>query len=124
MEKEQGVQGDSTRRESGLEEDWNMKVDEEVDNKKKLDEQRKRLQKQLREIEKFSDTDQMFWDGQELQETEQKRTELLPEDQRMQNKSQKLQSLQDKKRNFLKDVCACDDPGVGGEVEQQSDGSR
>ena len=54
-----------------------------VDNKKKLDEQRERLQKQLREIEKFSDMDQMFRDGQkekwkeELQEVEKKRNELL-----------------------------------------------
>ena len=53
-------QGESARRESGLEEDWKMEVDEEVDSKKKLDEQRKRLQKQLREIEKFKDMDQMF----------------------------------------------------------------
>ena len=44
------MQGEPTRRESGLEEDWKMEVDEEVDSKKKLDEQRKRLQKQLREI--------------------------------------------------------------------------
>ena len=50
VEKGQGVQGVSTRRESGL---------EEVDNKK-LDELRERLQKQLREIDKFSDMDQMF----------------------------------------------------------------
>ena len=33
-------QGDPTRRESGLEEDWNMDVEEEVENNKKLDEQR------------------------------------------------------------------------------------
>ena len=65
VDKVQGVQGESTRRESGLEEDWNMEVAEEVDNKKNLDEQRKRLQKQLREIEKFSDMDQMFRDGAE-----------------------------------------------------------
>ena len=64
VENGQGDQGDSTRRESGLEEDWNMEVDEEVDDKKKLDEQRRTLQKQLREIEKFSDMVQMFRDGQ------------------------------------------------------------
>ena len=80
MEKWQGAQGDSTRRECGFEEDWNMEVDEEVDNKKKLDERRKRLQKQLREIDKFSDLDQVFQDGHkekwkyELQEIERKRT--------------------------------------------------
>ena len=32
------------RRESGFEEDWNMEVEEEVENKKKLDEQGRRLQ--------------------------------------------------------------------------------
>ena len=63
VEKGHGVQGGSTRRESGLEEDWNMEVDEEVDDRKKLDEQRRRLQKQPREIEKFSDMDRMFRDG-------------------------------------------------------------
>ena len=30
------------RRESGVEEDWNMDCEEEVENKKKLDEQRKK----------------------------------------------------------------------------------
>ena len=44
-----------------------MDVDEEVGNEKKLDEQRKRLQKQLRVIEKFSDMDQMFRDGQKTE---------------------------------------------------------
>ena len=83
VEKVQGVQGESTRRESGLEEDWNMEVAEEVDNKKKLDEQRKRLQKELREIEKFSDMDQRFGDGQkekwkeDLQEVEKKLDEEM-----------------------------------------------
>ena len=42
------MQGESARRESGLEEDWKMEVDEEVDSKKKLDEHMKRLQKKLR----------------------------------------------------------------------------
>ena len=80
-------------KESGLEEDWNMEVEEDDD--KKLDEQRRRLQKQLLEIEKFSDTDQVFRDGQKenwkdkLQDIEEKRNELLPEHQKMQKRSQK-----------------------------------
>ena len=57
MEKRQEVQGEPAR-ESGLEDDWKMEVDEEIDSKKKLDEQRKRLQKQVREFEKFTDMDQ------------------------------------------------------------------
>ena len=106
MEKGQGVPGDLMRRESGLEEDWNMEVDEEVDNRKKLDEQRKRLQKEFGGSDKFSDMDQMFRDGQdekwkeELQEIEKKRSELLLEHQKMQKRSQKTQSLQKKKKEF------------------------
>ena len=41
-----------------------MDVDEEVQSKKKLDVQKKRLQKQLREIDKFTDMDPMFQEGQ------------------------------------------------------------
>ena len=57
----------------------------------------------------------MFRNGQkekwkeELLEIEKKRNELLPEHQKMQKTSQKMQSLQDEKRNFLKDACACDE---------------
>ena len=111
VEKEQGVQGDTTRRESGLEEDWNMGVDEEVDKKKKLDEQWKRLQKQLREIYKFSDMGEMFWDGQkekwkeELQEIEEKRNQLLPEH----PKHSENVSKDAKFGKHLKDACACDE---------------
>ena len=38
VEKWHGAQGDSTRRESVFEEDWNTEVDEEIDDKKKLEE--------------------------------------------------------------------------------------
>ena len=67
-----------------------MEVDEEVENKKKLDDQRRRLQKQTREIEKLTDVDQMFRDSQKekwkerLLEIEEKSNELLPEHQRLQ----------------------------------------
>ena len=115
VEKGEQAQGDSTRRESGFEDDWNMEVEEEVDNKKKVDERRKRLQKQLREIDKFSDLDEMLRDAQkerwkeELQDIEKKRNKLLSEHQNMQKRSPKLQSLQDKKRNCFKDACACEE---------------
>ena len=78
VETGQEGQGDSTR------EDWNIEVQEEGENKKKLDEQRRRLQKQIREIEKFTDMDQMFPDSQKEKwkerqlEIEEKRNELLP----------------------------------------------
>ena len=38
-----------------------------------------------------------------------KRNELLPEHQRMQRRSQKMQSLQEKKRHLLKEACVCDE---------------
>ena len=102
--------GEPTRRGSGLEEDRKMEVGEGTDCKKKLDERRKHLQRQMRDFEKFTDLDPNFRDRQrecwkeELQEIERKRTELLPEHQKMQKKSQTLQSLHDKKRNYLKDA--------------------
>ena len=67
-----------------------------MDNKK-LDVQRRRLQKQIREIQKFTDVDQMFWVSQKekwkkkLLEIEEKRNELLPEHQKVQKRSRKMQ---------------------------------
>ena len=46
-------EGDPARRESGLEEDWNKDCEEPVENRKELDEQRRTLQTQLRDLEKF-----------------------------------------------------------------------
>ena len=103
----QETQGEPTRG-SRLEEDCKREVEQETDSKRTLDEQKKSLQRQLRDIEKFTDMDPVFRDRQkerwkeELQEIERKRTELLPEHQKMQKWSQKLQSLQDKHRDHLK----------------------
>ena len=47
VEKGPETQGEPTRRGSGLEEYCKMEVEEEIDRKRKLDEQRKSLQKQL-----------------------------------------------------------------------------
>ena len=44
---EQGGQGFPLGRESGLEEKWGMDVEDENENRKKLDEERKKLQKDL-----------------------------------------------------------------------------
>ena len=115
VEKGPETQGEPTRRGSGLEEYCKMEVEEEIDCKKTLDEQRKSLQKQLRDIEKFTDMEPMFWDSHkekwkgQLQVIARMRTKLLPEHQKMQKRSQKLQSLQDKKRHFLKEACACEE---------------
>ena len=60
-------------------------------------------------FEQFASTDLVFRDRQkeiwkeELQEIVRKGTELLPEHQKMQKRSQKLQSLQDKQRYQLQE---------------------
>ena len=73
-----------------------MEVDEEGESKKQLEERKKRLQRQVRDIQKFTDMDTLLLEGQkerwqqELQEIEQKRNDLLSEHQKMQKRSQKL----------------------------------
>ena len=110
VEKGLEAQGEPTRRGRGLEEDCKMEVDEEVDCKKKLDEQRRSLQKQPRDIEKFTDVDQMFRDSQkdkwkeQLQEIERKRTFLrAPED--AEEVSSAGQEEEFSQRSFVKKTC-------------------
>ena len=73
-----------------------------------MDEQKKSLQRQLREVEKLPNMVPALRDKQkeawkeELEEIERERTELLPEQQKMQRRSQKLRSLREKQRNHLK----------------------
>ena len=70
--------------------------------------QKKELVTQMRKIEKFTDVPQemgnVFKENspQELQEIEERRNDLLPEHQKMQKLSQKLHSLQDKKKQCQK----------------------
>ena len=79
-------------------------VDEEVDSKKKLDQRKKELLRQLRKLDKFTDVPRNVGDvlkekwQQELEDIEPRRTDLLPEHQKRQKRSQKLQSLQDSKK--------------------------
>ena len=102
------------RRGSGLE-GCRMEFEEETEYKKKLDEQKKSLQRQEREIGKFANMDPVVRNHQkevwkkELEEIERKRTELLPEHQKMQKKSQKLLSLRDKHKNHHKTAGECGD---------------
>ena len=49
VEKRQGAQCELAGGESGLEEDGKNDIDEEIDSKKKLDQRKKELQKQLRD---------------------------------------------------------------------------
>ena len=82
-----------------------------MENNRKLDEQRKRLQKELRDVEKLSfipwEIQRGLEEGmqQQLQDIEQKRHALLPEHQKVQKRSQKIQSTQDKRRNLQKETC-------------------
>ena len=111
-EAEQDGPSDPVRRESGLEEDCGMEVEDEVERRKKLDEQRKRLQRQLRDVERFGDVSQEVQSSlkknlqKQPQEVEQRRNDLLPEHQRAQKRSQKIQNIQDKKRNLQRETAA------------------
>ena len=79
----QGGQGLSPRRESGMEEECRMDVEVEIESRKKLDEQRKTLQKELRDVEKLSCVSKEVQDSrkndlqQQLQEVEQRRHDLF-----------------------------------------------
>ena len=60
-------------------------VEDEIESRKKLDEQKRKLQRELREIEKFScvpkEAQESLKSGlqQQLQEVEQSRHDLMPE---------------------------------------------
>ena len=68
-----------------------------AESRKKLDEQRKRLQRQLRDVERLTDLPQETQSGikenlqRQLHEFVQKRHDLLPEHQRVQKRSQEIQ---------------------------------
>ena len=91
-----------------------MEVAEEAESRNKLDEQRNRLQRQLRDVERFIDFPQETQSGikenlqRQLQEVEQKRHDLLPEHQRVQKRSTKIQSIQDKKKNMQRETVAAE----------------
>ena len=73
---------------------------ENGENRRKLDEQRMRLEKELREVEKLSFRPQEIQSGlkeglqQQLQDIEQKMHDLLSQHQRVQKRSQKIQGIQ------------------------------
>ena len=83
----QGGQGLPSRRESGLEEERRMEMDfeDEAERRKKMDEEGRKLQKELRDIEKFSCVPKEFQENlksntqQQLQEVEPRRHDLMPE---------------------------------------------
>ena len=95
----QGGQGLPPRNESGMEEQWRMDFEDEIESRKKLNEQRKKLQKELRDVEKLSCVSQ-------LQEVQQRRHDLMPEHQRVQKRPQNVQCIQYKKRNLQNESTA------------------
>ena len=82
-----------------------MDFEDEIESRKKLDEQKKKLQKELRDVKKLSCVPKKFQKNlksnlqQQLHEVEQRK----PEHQKVQKRSQKVQSIQDKRRNLQKD---------------------
>ena len=90
-------------RKSGV---WKTDREDEVESRKKLDEQRRKLQKELQYIEKFSCVPKEFQENlksnlqQQLQEVEQRRHDFMPEHQKVQRISQKIRNIQDEKKKF------------------------
>ena len=85
----QGGQGLPSTRESGLEEEWGVEMDleDDVERRKKPDEQKRKLQEELRDIEKFSYVPKEFQKNlmsnlqKQLQE---RRHDFMPEHQKVQ----------------------------------------
>ena len=77
------VQFEETCEEFLPDEDCKMEVDSEADSRKKLDQRKREIAKQLRKVQEFT-TDLGCWN------------DLLLGHEKMQNKFRKLQSLQDK----------------------------
>ena len=78
---------------------WGLEVEDEIESRKKLDEQRKKLQNELRDVENLSCASKEVQDSlendlqQQLQEVEQRWHDLMPEHQKVQKRSQKIQSI-------------------------------
>ena len=117
MEKKEGVQGGPSvpAKEGGDSEDvWRdcMEVEDEAESRKKLDEQRKNMQKELREVDRLvlfsKEMQECIKESlqHQLQDVETRRNELMPEHQKVQKRTQKIQSLQDKGRNLQKESTA------------------
>ena len=120
MEKKERVQGGSrvsllkeeeTRKMCGR--DF-MEVEDEAECRKKRDEQKQKMQKELREVCRLSSVSKDMQESikeslqHQLQEVEKRRHDLMPENQKVQ-KRQKIQSLQDRRRNLQKDSIAAEE---------------
>ena len=81
-----------------------MEVEDETQSRKKLDEQKKQLQNEPRDVDRLSFVSKEMQESikeslqHQLQEVEKRRHDLMPEHQKAQKKSQKIQSIQDKRK--------------------------
>ena len=89
-----------------------MGIVDETESRKKLDKERKKLQKELRDVERLSLISKEAQESikqslqHQLQEVEKRRHDFMLELQKVQKRSQKIQSLQDKRRNLQNDSVA------------------
>ena len=111
MEKKEGAQkgpGIPFKEEKDSEEVWGdcMEVENEAECRRKLDEQRKKKQKEPREVDRLSFVSKEMQEilkeslQHQLQDLEKKRNDLMPEHQKVQKRTQNIQSLEDKRRNM------------------------
>ena len=81
-----------------------MEVEDATEIRKKLDELEKKLQKELRDVDRLSFVSKEVPESikeslqHQLQEVEKRSHDLMPEQQKAQKKSQKIQSIQDKRK--------------------------
>ena len=112
MEKKEGVQGGPEyplKRRRGLGRCCEVtEVEDEAESRKKLDGQKKKMQKEPREVDRLSFVSKEMQESikeslqHQLQEVEKRRHDLMLEH-KAQKRSQKIQSIQDKRRNLQKD---------------------
>ena len=81
-----------------------VEVEDEDECRRKLDEKRRKIQKELREVERLSFASKGMQENlmesmqHQLQEVERRRNDLMPEHQKVQKRSQKMQSIQDERK--------------------------
>ena len=89
-----------------------MDAEDKAESRKKLDEQKKKQQKEPRDVEILSLISKEAQESikeslqHQLQEVEKREHDLMPEHQKVQKKSQKIQRLHDKRKNLLKESAA------------------
>ena len=85
-------------------EESSREVEDETESRRKLYEQMKKLEMELRDVDRWSLVSKEMQDRikeslqHQLQDVEKKRPDLVPEHQKAQKKSQKIQSIQDKRK--------------------------